>query len=155
NRAQNLGELLGKLLRLDVDGADPGRNYRVPPANPFAGRPGARGEIWAYGLRNPWRCSFDRETGDLYIADVCQDQWEEIDFQPAASRGGENYGWRLREGRHDTGLDPVPAGAALVDPVHEYDHDTGVAVIGGYVYRGAAVPDLRGAYLFADNTGPV
>jgi glucose/arabinose dehydrogenase len=154
NRAQNLNELLGKILRIDVDGADPGLHYHIPNTNPFVNTPNARGEIWVYGLRNPWRCSFDRQTGDLYIADVGQDQWEEVNFQPAGSQGGENYGWRVKEGRHETGLDVV-GGRRFVEPIHEYDHNTGIAIIGGYVYRGHAIPNLQGAYLFADNTGPI
>src|SRR6266480_6733106 len=95
NRAQNLGELLGKMLRIDVDGASP---YAIPATNPFRNTPGARPEIWAYGLRNPWRFSFDRQTGDLFIADVGQGAREEVNLQPAASAGGENYGWRRMEG---------------------------------------------------------
>jgi glucose/arabinose dehydrogenase len=157
NRAQSLGELLGKLLRLDVDGddfpADPNRNYAIPATNPFIHVAGARPEIWAYGLRNPWRCAFDRKTGELYIADVGQDDWEEVNVQPAG-QGGQNYGWRLREGRHDTGLGAV-GGAALTDPVHEYDHGQGLAIVGGYVYRGARAPGLEGTYFFADYTGPI
>jgi glucose/arabinose dehydrogenase len=157
-RAQNRAELLGKILRIDVDGdAFPGdntRTYRIPASNPFVNQPGLRGEIWAWGLRNPWRCSFDRLTSDLYIGDVGQDKFEEIDFQRAASTGGENYGWRLKEGLHATGLEPVGT-AELVDPIHEYDHDVGVAVIGGYVYRGAAIPSLNGTYFFAEHTGEI
>ena len=110
---QSLGTLLGKILRIDVEsGTQP---YAVPPSNPFVGRAGARGEIWAYGLRNPWRFSFDRATGDLYIADVGQELYEEVDFQPAASRGGENYGWNIMEGRallRERELQPAGAGAA-------------------------------------------
>lgn len=159
NRAQNLGELLGKLLRLDVDRdafpADPERHYAVPANNPFVNRPGALPEIWAYGLRNPWRNSFDRQTGDLYIADVGQSALEEISFQPANSPGGENYGWRVKEGSQPTGLDPLGSGP-YVDPIHEYNHDEGqLAIIGGYVYRGAALPALHGTYFFADYTGLV
>lgn len=157
NRAQNLGELLGKMLRIDVDGndfpTDANRNYAIPPTNPFVNVAGAHPEIWACGLRNPWRCAFDRATGELYIADVGQDDWEEVNVQPAG-QGGQNYGWRLREGRHDTGIGAV-GGAALTDPVHEYDHGQGVAIVGGYVYRGAKVPELVGTYFFADHTGPI
>ena len=156
--AQNLDVLLGKILRLDVDGddfpGDPDRNYAIPPANPFAGKDGAD-EIWAYGLRNPWRCSFDRETGDFYIGDVGQATWEEIDFQPASSTGGENYGWDCREGAHCTDPPQLTCDckdATLVDPLFEYPHieSESAAVIGGYVYRGCAIPDLVGAYVFAD-----
>lgn len=157
-RAQNLAELFGKMLRLDVNGDDfsddPERNYRIPPDNPFSGRSGARPEIWAYGLRNPWRASFDRLTGDLYIGDVGQGRLEEIDFQPADSPGGENYGWRWKEGTRNTGLDPVGP-EPLVVPIHEYSHEDGIAVIGGYVYRGTALPELQGTYFFADHDGPV
>jgi glucose/arabinose dehydrogenase len=156
NRAQNLRELLGKLLRIDVDGDDfPGdanRHYRIPPGNPFVNRPDARPEIWAFGLRNPWRCSFDRQTANLYIADAGQAKFEEINFQPASSTGGENYGWRLKEGNLVTQLDPLDA-QRLVDPIHEYSHDDGLAIIGGYVYRGNGIPGLAGTYFFADHTG--
>ncbi|MBF8285408.1 MAG: hypothetical protein HW378_4323 [Anaerolineales bacterium] len=116
---QNLNALLGKMLRIDVNHGDP---YAIPPDNPFAGRAGARPEIWAYGLRNPWRYSFDRATGDLYIADVGQNAYEEVDFQPADSRGGENYGWNKYEGFHayDGG-----ATDGLTMPVAEYAHAVG------------------------------
>lgn len=148
DNAQNLESLLGKLLRIDVNA--PGATYAIPPDNPFAGRPDARPEIWAWGLRNPWRFSFDRATGDLYIADVGQGQIEEVNFQPAGSPGGENYGWRPLEGTRLTGLDrAAPAGAA--PPVTEYTHaEGGCSVTGGYVYRGQALPALHGAYFFAD-----
>lgn len=146
---QNPGVLLGKLLRIDVDG---GRPYAIPEDNPFVGRSGARGEIWALGLRNPWKFSFDRATGDLYIADVGQNAWEEVNFQPAGSNGGQNYGWNRMEGTRC-----FPSGRAcdddgLVLPVAEYGHGEGggCSVTGGYVYRGAAIPELYGAYLFAD-----
>jgi glucose/arabinose dehydrogenase len=145
---------LGKVLRLDVDGddfpGDPDRNYAVPSSNPFVGQTGDD-ETWAYGLRNPFRASFDRETGDLWIADVGQDAAEEIDFQMASSPGGENYAWSRREG-----LEPLGGGALLpgdVQPIYDYGHGTGplegASVVGGYVYRG---PDasLRGLYLFGD-----
>ena len=147
NRAQNLNEHLGKLLRIDVDS---GATYAVPPSNPFVGRAGVRPEIWAYGLRNPWRFSFDRATGDLYIADVGQGQREEINFQPATSIGGENYGWRLMEGRQCY----VPASncnnGSLVLPIIDYGHDEGCSVTGGYVYRGTRYPRLTGTYIYAD-----
>jgi glucose/arabinose dehydrogenase len=144
--------LLGKMLRFDVDGAPlPGLNYAVPASNPFVGREGDD-LIWAYGLRNPWRNSFDRETGDLWIGDVGQNFIEEVDFQPAGSAGGENYGWRLREGSTTTpGVGgPKPAGA--VDPIHEYTHTgnrTVASVTGGYVYRGP-IEALQGEYFFGD-----
>jgi len=142
---QNLNALLGKMLRIDVNHGDP---YAIPPDNPFAGRAGARPEIWAYGLRNPWRYSFDRATGDLYIADVGQNAYEEVDFQPADSRGGENYGWNKYEGFHayDGG-----ATDGLTMPVAEYAHAVGgCSVTGGYVYRGPSLPALNGVYLYSD-----
>jgi glucose/arabinose dehydrogenase len=146
--------LLGKLLRLDVDRddfpADPVRHYGIPPDNPFVGSEAGRDEIWAHGLRNPWRSSFDRLTGDLWIADVGQSDWEEINFQPAASLGGENYGWRPREGLHDNPGVPDPAPVPRVDPVFEYDHNEGFSITGGYVYRGSAMPWLQGTYFYAD-----
>jgi glucose/arabinose dehydrogenase len=148
NRAQNLGELLGKLLRLDVRNTS---GYTVPASNPFVGRAGARGEIWAYGLRNPWRFSFDRVTGDLWIADVGQGDWEEIDFQPAASIGGENYGWRRMEGTHCFNPSTNCQDASFVMPVLEYGHDDGAcSITGGYVYRGARYPRLQGTYIYGD-----
>jgi glucose/arabinose dehydrogenase len=138
--------LLGKLLRLDVDGGDP---YGIPPDNPFVDDSDVRPEIWAYGLRNPWRFAFDPATNDLYIADVGASDYEEINVQPAASDGGENYGWDITEGRHCRADAPCePTDFTL--PVAEYDHDDGCSVTGGYVYRGADFPALRGAYLFAD-----
>jgi glucose/arabinose dehydrogenase len=131
NRAQNLNDLLGKVLRIDVESGE--QPYGIPASNPSLG---GRREIWAYGLRNPWKLSFDRATGDLYIGDVGQGQYEEIDFQPDAIAGGENYGWRLKEATHcynpSSNCDP----GGLVDPVAEYDHDLGCSVTGGYVYRG-------------------
>jgi glucose/arabinose dehydrogenase len=143
---QNTAQLLGKMLRLDVNAA----TYTIPPSNPFVGRAGARGEIWAYGLRNPWRFSFDRETGDLWIADVGQDRYEEIDFQPRTSIGGENYGWRLTEGKHCFNP-PTNCGlGATVLPIIEYSHNDGCSITGGYVYRGTRIPTLRGTYLYAD-----
>jgi glucose/arabinose dehydrogenase len=136
--AQNTGVLLGKILRLDVDSAEP---YAVPADNPFGN------EVWAYGLRNPWRFSFDKSTNDLYIADVGQNTWEEIDFLPAGSPGGTNFGWNFREGAHDyKGGGP----AGMVEPVAEYSHsEGGCSVTGGYVYRGS-LPEWHGIYLYAD-----
>ncbi|WP_282703655.1 PQQ-dependent sugar dehydrogenase [Streptomyces sp. CC219B] len=143
---QNLGTLLGKLLRIDPSGGEP---YAIPPDNPFAGDPNAKDEIWAYGLRNPWRFSFDTGTGDLLIGDVGQSAWEEIDWAPAASKGGENYGWSRMEGNHPFRGGTEPANH--VPPVHEYDRSgPGCSVTGGYVYRGEAVPDLKGQYVFSD-----
>jgi glucose/arabinose dehydrogenase len=140
---QSLNTLLAKLLRIDVDAADP---YGIPADNPFA-HGGGRPEIWAYGLRNPWRFTFDRLTGDLYIADVGQDAWEEIDFQPAGAPGGANYGWNLREGLHAYTSDST---AGLIDPVAEYGHDQGCAVIGGAVIRAPSLPAWQGTYVFGD-----
>lgn len=145
---QNLDALLGKILRLDVDGGKP---YAVPSDNPFVGRDGARSEIWSWGLRNPWRFSFDRATGDLYIADVGQNEYEEVHFQPATSGGGENYGWSAMEGDvcFKGSCDP----AAFVAPVATYAHADqvgGCSITGGYVYRGSAFPQIAGVYLYSD-----
>ena len=145
--AQDLGSLLGKMLRIDVDGGTP---YAIPPDNPFVGVSGALGEIWAWGFRNPFRWSFDRVTGDLLIGDVGEGDWEEVDFLPAGSAGGENFGWPCREGAHDHQPGGPTCGGALVDPVLEYSHDDGCTVIGGYVYRGAAIPGLVGTYVYND-----
>ncbi len=157
NRAQNLNVLLGKMLRIDVDRddfpTDPARNYAIPADNPFVGQSNTRPEIWAYGLRNPWRCSFDHGTGDLFIGDVGQNEREEINRQPAASHGGENYGWRLKEGTRLTGLGSI-GGQTLIDPIHEYSHTEGLAVVGGYVHRGPS-PQFAGLYVFGDFTGRV
>jgi uncharacterized membrane protein YgdD (TMEM256/DUF423 family)/glucose/arabinose dehydrogenase len=148
NRAQDPRELLGKLLRLDVDAAGTGP-YAIPPDNPYAGRPASgRPEIWALGLRNPWRCAFDPPSGLLYIADVGQNEWEEVHVEPA-TRAGVNYGWNLMEGRHPF----RPAGrstAGLAQPPVEYSHGEGCSITGGAVYRGRAVPDLVGQYVFSD-----
>ncbi len=151
--AQSLQALLGKILRIDVNGARvDGRPYAIPADNPFASgglRPGGGlPEIWAYGLRNPWRFSFDREWGDLYIGDVGQGAWEEIDRQPGDSRGGENYGWPVMEGRHCYSGQCNQSG--FVRPIAEYSHSEGCSVTGGYVYRGARQPALLGVYVFAD-----
>jgi len=148
NRAQDLGTLLGKILRLDVDNADP---YGVPPTNPFIDRADARPEIWSYGWRNPWRLAFDATTGDLYIADVGQNQYEEVHVEPADSPGGLNYGWRLMEGTHC--FNPAecdPAALDVVLPVAEYDHSQGCSITGGYIYRGIQLPALSGVYLYGD-----
>jgi len=144
---QSLNTLLGKMLRINVDSGSP---YSVPPDNPFVGVSG-EDEIWAYGLRNPWRNAFDSETGDLYIADVGQFSIEEINFQPANSDGGENYGWRCMEGNSCTGNGGCTCFAAsLTDPVHTYTHAFGCSNTGGEVYRGCSLPDLDGTYFFAD-----
>ena len=148
NHAQRLDTLLGKILRIDLDHGDP---YAIPPDNPYAHIAGARKEIWASGLKNPWRFAFDRMTGDLYISDVGRDRWEEIDVQPHDSTGGENYGWRLMEGpacfylSHDCNPD-----GALTLPAIQFSHSRGCAVIGGYAYRGKDMPALAGNYLYAD-----
>jgi glucose/arabinose dehydrogenase len=145
---QNLNALLGKMLRINVDGAPAaGRAYAIPPTNPFATSGGAP-EIWAYGLRNPWRFSFDREWEDLFIGDVGGGAWEEINRQPADGPGGLNYGWPIMEGRHcRTGSCTV---TGYTQPIAEYDHSSGCSVIGGYVYRGTAQPELDGVYVFGD-----
>ncbi len=142
---QNRSVLLGKMLRLDVDGDLP---YEIPDDNPFVGDGRFRPEIWAWGLRNPWRYSFDRLTGDLYIADVGQYLWEEINMQPADSPGGENYGWSVYEGTHSFSGESAPPD--MVTPIAEYSHSDGCSVTGGYVYRGAALPELRGTYFYGD-----
>lgn len=143
---QNANALLGKLLRLDVDHGGP---YAIPPDNPFArGGGGGRGEIWALGLRNPWRIAFDSATGMLYIADVGQNRWEEVDVQPAATPG-LNYGWNRMEGSHCYGA-PLCGKGGLVLPAVEYDHDSGCSVIGGFVYRGRALPFIAGQYFYSD-----
>jgi glucose/arabinose dehydrogenase len=157
NRAQNPRELLGKMLRVDVSVSDTDPiGYRVPADNPFVrGVPvAARPEIWSIGLRNPWRYSFDDParggTGALVIGDVGQDRFEEVDFEPR-NRGGRNYGWPLREGRHD--YDPARQAAfgPLVEPIHDYGHDVGSSITGGFIYRGSALPaTYRGRYFFAD-----
>jgi glucose/arabinose dehydrogenase len=155
NNAQNLGSPLGKLLRLDVNNFS--TNYSIPPSNPFIATNGALPEIWVYGLRNPWRFSFDRATGDLFIGDVGQSQREEVDFQAAGSAGGQNYGWRVYEGSiFSTQSCPTVTVSNMpaVFPIFEYDHTGGrIAIIGGYRYRGAAIPPLVGTYLYADEKG--
>ncbi|MGB1772390.1 MAG: PQQ-dependent sugar dehydrogenase [Planctomycetota bacterium] len=146
--SQNQNTRLGKMLRLDVDGGSP---YAIPPDNPFAGPGAPLDEIWASGLRNPWRFSFDRLTGDMYIADVGQFNWEEISIQPASSAGGENYGWRCMEGNSCTGLSGCACNAAsLTDPVQVYSHGSGCSITGGNVYRGCAMPDMHGIYFYSD-----
>lgn len=157
HRAQNPSQLLGKMLRIDVNVPDAHPSgYQVPPDNPFVGGGtiAARSEIWSFGLRNPWRYTFDDPTrggtGALVIADVGQDRWEEIDYEPPG-RGGRNYGWRNREGAHDNVTSLPPAFLPLVEPIHEYDHPTGSSITGGYVYRGRALGSTyQGRYFFAD-----
>jgi glucose/arabinose dehydrogenase len=154
NRAQNLNSLLGKMLRINVNGSVGRRRYLIPTSNPYVGRTGLD-QIWSSGLRNPWRFSFDRQTGDLWIGDVGQDRYEEIDrgkvSSTSTSRGrGANYGWPQLEGSHCY----IPATGCVrtgkVMPTIEYSHADGCAVIGGYVYRGAAIASLRGKYIFGD-----
>jgi glucose/arabinose dehydrogenase len=144
DRSQNPEDLLGKLLRIAVSGQE---SYAIPADNPYVNG-GGRAEIFAIGLRNPWRFSFDQKTGDLYIADVGQGEWEEINFMEGVVPG-VNYGWNYREGTHAFKNEP-PAELELTDPIVEYGHDQGCSVTGGYVYRGSELPDLYGVYLFGD-----
>jgi glucose/arabinose dehydrogenase len=144
--AQSRDTMLGKILRIDPTPSG-GAPYSIPSDNPFA-RGGGLPEIWAYGLRNPWRFSWDRKTRDMWIADVGQSQWEEIDFAPAGRGAGANYGWNRLEGSHEFSGTPPPGAVA---PIHEYSHATGgCSVSGGYVYRGSKIPGLTGQYLFSD-----
>lgn len=148
NRAQDTSTFLGKILRIDVNKGDP---YAVPPTNPLVNQPGAKPEIWAWGLRNPWRISFDRQTGDIWIADVGQGDWEEINLQPVASSSGGNYGWRCFEGTHPFNTVGCQDASAYIQPIYEYDHSGDkCSVTGGYVYRGTQHPSLSGTYLFGD-----
>ncbi len=173
NNSQNLGTLQGKLLRIDVELVSlqksaelnyvyvplipnnssfpsEGQSYRIPPDNPFVGNADYQGEIWAYGLRNPWRFSFDRSTGDLYLGDVGQNAWEEVDYQPAASPGGENYGWNIMEGMQCYNSSTCDSNN-LVKPVFTYQTNVeGCSISGGYVYRGTKYPGLQGIYFFGD-----
>ena len=148
--AQNTNVLLGKLLRLDVNASTVAQPYAIPPDNPFAGTPGGRAEIWAYGLRNPWRYAFDVPAQLLYIADVGQANWEEVDVRPVG-QAGNNYGWNIMEGLHCYNSASCNQ-AGLVLPAIEYGHDTagGCSITGGYVYRGTALPELAGQYLYSD-----
>lgn len=152
NRAQNLSSLLGKVLRIDVTGQ---QTYAIPPGNPFAddGDPNTRAEIWSYGWRNPWRFSFDRLTGEMYVGDVGQGAWEEIDVEPPDTPG-RNYGWRLCEGSYVYPPTDPPTNCSttggLTLPVFDYSRDEGQSVTGGYVYRGSRYPNLVGHYLFTD-----
>jgi glucose/arabinose dehydrogenase len=145
NRAQSMDVLLGKILRVESRASG---KYGIPKDNPFVGREGVRPEIWAMGLRNPWKFSFDRKRGDLWIADVGLTKFEEINLEPRGSGGGKNYGWSFWEGLNPIKPSPPPG---LVGPVHQYERANGhCAIIGGYVYRGTKIPGLRGAYLFGD-----
>lgn len=152
NNGQSLDTLLGKILRIDVSTET---GYTIPEDNPFVENTDARPEIWAYGVRNPWRCSFDRETGDLWVGDVGQNHWEEINYMPDGKGAGANYGWRLREGQVETPKENVggPRPPENVDPVYAYKHGMGpregLSVTGGYVYRGP-ITELQGRYIFAD-----
>ena len=145
NNAQRLDNLLGKILRIDVNA---GTSYAVPSSNPFVNTAGARGEIWSYGLRNPWRFSFDRTTGDMFVGDVGQSSWEEIDYEPAGS-GGRNYGWRLMEGTHCFNPASNCNDGSLTLPILEYSHSFGCSVTGGFRYRGGGSA-FYGAYFYAD-----
>jgi glucose/arabinose dehydrogenase len=143
---QNLNSLLGKILRIDPKPSGSSA-YTIPDGNPFVGRDG-RDEIWAYGLRNPWRFSFDKSTGDMWIGDVGQNAWEEVDFDRKSSGGGDNYGWRRMEGTHSFAGGTPPEGHHA--PIYEYSHDEGCSITGGYVYRGSKIHHMKGAYVFAD-----
>jgi glucose/arabinose dehydrogenase len=157
---QLLDTLLGKILRIDVDAAPPpgpndlcglgAQGYGIPPGNPFAGGSGECDEIWAVGLRNPWRFSFDRSTGDLFIGDVGQSQWEEIDFEPFAVAPPSNFGWSCYEGNHEFNTAGCGPPSDYDFPILEYDHGLGCSVTGGWRYRGAGQPDLQGTYFYAD-----
>jgi glucose/arabinose dehydrogenase len=156
NRSQSLDSMLGKILRIDVS---PESGYKVPGDNPFVKDKAAKPEIWAYGVRNPWRCSFDRETGEFWMADVGQNYWEEINWMPKGKASGANFGWRLREGEKETPQKGVggPAPRGAVDPVYVYKHGggdrEGISVTGGYLYRGP-ISELQGRYIFGDYQNP-
>lgn len=150
NRAQNMMELLGKMLRINVNQGSP---YSIPATNPFNGSLSIRNEIWASGLRNPWRFSFDRLTGDLWIADVGQNAFEEINFQPASSNGGENYGWKCYEGNATYNTDGCNSSSNYTFPVYAYPHGTECSVTGGYVNRHSVSSPYYGHYFFADYCG--
>ncbi len=148
NNAQNPAVLLGKMLRIDTESST--NSYQIPGRNPYLTNPAFRPEIWAFGLRNPWRFSFDRATGDLFIGDVGQNLWEEIDYQPSGSFGGQNYGWRVLEGTHDFN---VPLGfdrGAVTLPVAEYSHSVGSSITGGFVFRGPGPKRMKGVYFYGD-----
>ena len=150
NAGQDPQNLLGKILRIDVDQGEP---YGIPESNPFTSNPNFRNEIWAYGVRNPWRFCFDPLNGDLYFGDVGQNAWEEVSWQPGSSKGGENYGWRILEGNHKFDQKPPEQLPEMVAPIHEYSQGgkTGhCSVTGGYIYRGSAIPGLEGVYFYGD-----
>ena len=140
---QKLSTLLGKMLRIDINS---GSRYAIPPDNPFVGVSGAKGEIWAYGFRNPWRFAFDKTSKRLFAGDVGQGAWEEVDI---VTRGG-NFGWNIMEGKHCYPPGTNCNQTGLIQPIAEYSHSEGIAIIGGYVYRGTAIPALRGLYVFGD-----
>lgn len=143
---QSLDTLLGKLLRIDVSQLP----YGIPSDNPFVGQPGTRPEIWSYGWRNPWRFSFDSVTEDLFVGDVGQNQWEEIDHEPASAEGGRNYGWRLMEGAHCFNPPSGCNDGTLVLPIAEYDHSQGCSITAGFRYRGRSISALEGVYIYGD-----
>lgn len=144
-----LNTYLGKIMRIDVNGANTSQRYKIPGTNPFVGRSGAKGEIWHYGLRNPWRFSFDRKTGDMYIGDVGQDNWEEIDFAASGS-SGKNFGWRCFEGTHTYNQGGGANCSGTTMPIYEYGRGNGCSVTSGYVYRGSAHPEFDGTFIFSD-----
>ena len=146
DQGQNLKSLLGKIHRIDVDRKDTGKKYAIPKDNPFVGKPDVLPEIWAYGLRNVWRMSFDRKTGQLWAADVGQNLYEEINLV----RPGGNFGWNRREALHPFGPKGVGVNKEMIDPIWEYHHDIGKSITGGTVYRGARLPELDGSYLYGD-----
>jgi glucose/arabinose dehydrogenase len=148
NRGQDRSILLAKILRIDVESTPHSGGYRVPADNPFVHRTGMRHETWEWGLRNPWRFSFDPKTGDLWIGDVGQDLWEEVDRVPGDKQGGEDFGWSLYEGDHlFKATSRLPG---FTWPIAEYSHSEGDAIVGGYVYRGVAYPAEQGLYVFGD-----
>ncbi|MBW3625142.1 MAG: PQQ-dependent sugar dehydrogenase [Armatimonadetes bacterium] len=146
NNAQNRANLLGDMLRIDVDNGDP---YAIPADNPFVGQAGIRPEIWAYGLRNPWRFAFDFTDNQLYIADVGQNEWEEIHIEPS-TQGGQNYGWKIMEGQHCFSPASGCNQTGLTLPPVEYNHSEGCSITGGYVYRGEKIPEIAGHYFYSD-----
>ncbi|MGC6451085.1 MAG: PQQ-dependent sugar dehydrogenase, partial [Pirellulaceae bacterium] len=143
---QDLSSWMGSILRIDVDKPTAARRYSIPADNPFVDVKGAKPEIYAYGIRNPWRIANDPETGTIWIGDVGQDQWEEVNILEK----GANYGWSAREGSYQFGNAPVDPKLEVTDPIFEYDHQIGKSITGGYVYRGKEIPELQGAYLYAD-----
>jgi glucose/arabinose dehydrogenase len=150
--AQNPATLLSAILRLDVDQPDPGKPYGIPPDNPFADGVDGAPEVWAYGLRNPWRYDIDPESGLLYIADVGHEEWEEINVVDLATGGGSNFGWLIMEANECFAISDCDP-SEFVNPIVAYDHSEGCSVTGGYVYRGSAIPELAGRYLYSDWCG--